>query len=361
LILLTCIVLSFLLPIISWIITVPVILLTLVAWFVSILFSSLSQQPYRCTQCGQIAGELTAEQEGTIARHRDMEKARLAPLLAERARDRAAKLRRAWVQSIASAKAALPGFWTPIVAAIERTNRTLVTMSGGEENMILYRFFQGLTVIVFAGVLTAGLWAIGSWIAGGFPHPTVIPGARTSPSPPASGGGQDTRVAESEQLRTKAEAEADRIRTQAEEEASKKRAMPFQAADVFKPIDLTKMKLDNGQAFGVQDDVAVDGRLVRRLTLGITKYSVEMVVLMKNNTSSSLRPSIKFEFYNRYGMILGDTEVSWKLDTLSPGAAYSENTKGYLHEIAPYFRYSSVPLPADLDNPAYVVVVDSSP
>ena len=91
LILLGCIVLSFLLPIIPWFITVPAILVTLVAWFLSILILGLSQQPYRCTQCGQITGKLTT-------RH--------------------------------------------------KFNNLLWKMAGGEENVILYRFLQAFVVAI---------------------------------------------------------------------------------------------------------------------------------------------------------------------------------------------------------------------
>jgi uncharacterized paraquat-inducible protein A len=153
LILLTCIVLSFLLPIISWIITVPVILLTLVAWFVSILFSSLSQQPYRCTQCGQIAGELTAEQEASIARQRDLEEARLAPLREEQARARAAEIRRAWASFVAATQSGFQALLRLSVKTARQADCLLLKMAGGEDNKILYRFLQVLAVSIPVGAI----------------------------------------------------------------------------------------------------------------------------------------------------------------------------------------------------------------
>ena len=157
LILLTCIVLSFLLPIISWIITGPAIVITLVAWLVSILFSSLSQQPYRCTQCGQIAGELTAEQEASIARQRDLEEARLAPLREEQARARAAEIRRAWASFVAATQSGFQVLLRLSVTTVRQADRLLLKMAGGEENTILYRFLQVVVVCIPVAIIVIAM------------------------------------------------------------------------------------------------------------------------------------------------------------------------------------------------------------
>ena len=245
-----------------------------------------------------------------------------------------------------------------LVAAARRADRLFVKMAGGDDNVFLHQFFQLMTIGILVSLLVIGLLAIGNKVVA-----TRKPAASLADPGPsrASALAQNAGETDAEAIRKRAQADADEIIAKAKAEASRKRAMPLGATDIFKPIDMTKIKLTEGQAFAVQDDVPVNGRLVRGLTLGITKGgSVEMVVLMRNSAGYSLRPQMKIEFYNHYGMILGSVEVSWKLDTIASGGAYSENAKGYLHNISEHFRYSSVPLPADLDDPAYVVIVDDS-
>ncbi len=165
LILLTSIALSFLLPIISWIITVPVILTTLAVWLVWALVAAFSQPPFRCSQCGQAAGELTPEQKAATVGsrelatrkrvlERELEEARMAPLRAERACARAAKAQ------LVRAK-----FFSKLARVAEtvvsHTNRLLLKMAGGEENIILYRFLQ-VVVVSIPFVLIAIAMAISS-------------------------------------------------------------------------------------------------------------------------------------------------------------------------------------------------------
>jgi hypothetical protein len=152
LILLTFIALSFLLPVISWIITVPVILTTVGVWFVWALVAAVSQPPFRCAQCGQVAGEIPPEQIAEIARQcrleRESEEVRMAPLRAERARARAAMSQRAWANFYARVQSASSKLARFAEATVRHTNRLLLKMVGGEENILLYHFLQVLTVAI---------------------------------------------------------------------------------------------------------------------------------------------------------------------------------------------------------------------
>jgi hypothetical protein len=134
----------------------------------------------------------------------------------------------------------------------------------------------------------------------------------------------------------------------------------------FKPIDMTKSKLDEGIVFLVEDgEVRVNGRLVRRVVLpeikpGDKYASGELIVEMKNKTERALTPRLKIEVYNRYGMVLGDFSVHWTLDTVSAGATYSEHGTGLMPSVRWLLRRSSMDLPVDVDTPTYVVIVDDS-
>jgi formylglycine-generating enzyme required for sulfatase activity len=231
LILLTFIVLSFLLPIISWIITVPVILATVGVWFVWALVAAVSQPPFRCTQCGQAAGEIPSEQKAAIARERELEReseeARMAPLRAERARARAAMTRRAWANFIAAVQSASSRLARFAEAAVRHTNRLLLKMVGGEENIILYHFLQVATVaILLVSIVTTGVLLCEHWQTVSDRHLAAVQAAerqRTEEEAARKKTVEEAaRAKEAEAATERARKEAEAAREKARKEAARK-------------------------------------------------------------------------------------------------------------------------------------------
>ena len=132
----------------------------------------------------------------------------------------------------------------------------------------------------------------------------------------------------------------------------------------IKLIDMTKVHLADGKAFVIDSEEAtVNGRLVKRLSIphfepGSSYKTGELVVAMKNTTDHAISPDIKIAVYNRYGMVLGNFLVHWVLDTVAAGTTHSDNAMGTMDRLSSILGHSSLPLPKDVDEPAYVVVIE---
>jgi hypothetical protein len=124
----------------------PFALILPVVWFLHVVSAALSQPPFRCSQCGQAANKLTAEQEAEIARQRAEERARQVPLREERARARMAAVQNA-AAAIGIAGSSL----------VRRTDHLLWRMAGGPGNAIVHHFFVVLLAVVPIGGLILGL------------------------------------------------------------------------------------------------------------------------------------------------------------------------------------------------------------
>jgi hypothetical protein len=130
----------------------------------------------------------------------------------------------------------------------------------------------------------------------------------------------------------------------------------------LRPVDMTKLKIAEGDLFRIEKDgeVNVDGRLVKRLSIPQPGQGGELVVLMKNRTDHSLTPHIEIHIYDPYAVLVGEYHVIWALDSVLKDTTHSDNARGSVYDIRPYLRYSSLVLPADVGVPTYVVVIDHS-
>ena len=143
----------------SLIVTVPALVVGVPIWLLLALVALLSSQPpFRCAHCGQAAGELAPVQRIAVAQQCDIERAVPHEYCAKQANARAASMRHLFSKSLAVLQSASRRLGCFAVTAIRQANRLLLKMAGGEDNMILYRFFQIVVVSI-------PVWAIAIAIA----------------------------------------------------------------------------------------------------------------------------------------------------------------------------------------------------
>ncbi len=125
-------------------------------WLIHVIVNSLSaSEPYRCTVCGQSAGQLTPEQETArragIARDKAERRAAAAQNRAaakERFRDWLASLKPAWNAA-----------WAQIQALPRRVDVILKTLAG-EGNEIIHWFLRVVAVAATLTLLVALAWEV---------------------------------------------------------------------------------------------------------------------------------------------------------------------------------------------------------
>jgi hypothetical protein len=128
---------------------------------------------------------------------------------------------------------------------------------------------------------------------------------------------------------------------------------------VFKPVDMTKLKIAEGRVYPVEDmEANVNDRIIKRLQIpDLAKAAYgNVAVSMRNRTDRPIRPDFEVFVYNRYGMEIGRWHVRWELDTVAAGAPYEEQAKGWKTDITRVLKYAAVTLPKDCDSPAYVMI-----
>lgn len=136
---------------------------------------------------------------------------------------------------------------------------------------------------------------------------------------------------------------------------------------VLKPVDMTKLKFKDGsQAFQIIDgEVSVNGRFIKRIDMpsvpkGRQHAAGQYAVLFKNKTGSTMRPQVNVRAYNRYGMYLDSFWIIWRMDTIANEGTYTETKNAHHRDLREIFEHSSIEIPADFDDPAYVLITDES-
>ncbi|HEY4760531.1 MAG TPA: hypothetical protein VIH42_08125 [Thermoguttaceae bacterium] len=112
-------------------------------WVLHILFNTFSMTPFLCSQCGQKEGEATAESIARPLKEQQMSVNIYIPLV-----------KMFWIAGRAfRAILDIPAqFWAVSVRFWVAYNRFLQS-AVGEENVIIYRFIQGLSSAILAVVL----------------------------------------------------------------------------------------------------------------------------------------------------------------------------------------------------------------
>jgi hypothetical protein len=140
--------------------------LVLPIWILHAIIAAMGKgPPFLCQVCGQPAGQRTPEQEAAwhaaLARDRAMREQQRA---AEKAQ-RAASLRETLARWRGSAERAGVAMVAGLRGLPGQTNRVLLAMAGGEENMIVYRFLQVLVGGLFFGSMGLLLFLFGALVA----------------------------------------------------------------------------------------------------------------------------------------------------------------------------------------------------
>ena len=149
--LLACAVFPLLLIIVIPIAPIIALVCIVLGTLVSILTPS---PPFRCSQCGQVAGGLTFEQKSAITIENRKFRAEQGKALGEDIRMLGGAIR------VLGFKIRVLGFKIRCACSkfVREFNSLLLKIVGGEENMILYRFLQVLTIaILLVGVAITGV------------------------------------------------------------------------------------------------------------------------------------------------------------------------------------------------------------
>ena len=94
-------------------------------------------------------------------------------------------------------------------------------------------------------------------------------------------------------------------------------------------ITLPRVRLndikDIGRGYEVDEDgeVQIKGDFIKRIEVGKNTIAVAFF----NKTNEPIQPSVTIMVYNSYGMRIGRVNISWILDSVSPGSKYTDTEK----------------------------------
>lgn len=123
----------------------------------------------------------------------------------------------------------------------------------------------------------------------------------------------------------------------------------------FKEVDLTE-KVKEG-VFEIEDGETprIDS-LIKRLEFGKNKV---IITLRNKDKKVGKRPKYKVAVYNKFGIMLDTFNIMWAFDYVKAKDSWGGDTSLSFPDLNEMFKYSSVSLPEDLNEPAYVIVTGS--
>lgn len=107
----------------------------------------------------------------------------------------------------------------------------------------------------------------------------------------------------------------------------------------------------DGMTATIKDQYVNDVRIV-----DVNGRPVTVDVLLENSSTKNWTPSLRLEFVNKYGVVLGYDSISWAFTALEPNKRYTESISFYANRFDEIFRHSPIKRPADFDKPTYLIL-----
>ena len=114
----------------------------------------------------------------------------------------------------------------------------------------------------------------------------------------------------------------------------------------------------NEHAYRIQNsEVTVAGDMIKRVELG----RGTAIITYFNKTDAATKPSYEFRLISAYGVEIARFEDKWWVQTIAPGDTHQENKSFYQNRVADILEFSSVILPSDWSEPAWLVIAGTHP
>lgn len=102
----------------------------------------------------------------------------------------------------------------------------------------------------------------------------------------------------------------------------------------------------------VDGEVDISGEFLKRIEVG----KETLVCTFRNKTTGKLSPNFRFLLFNKYGMELATTTISWMFASVGPAEVRKEEATIYVSDLERVFLHANVTLPKDWREPRFVVV-----